>query len=116
MQQLELWIGKVLFASIVIAFLILVVSGSVYLVHHGGEPMHKHIFLSEPQRYTNLRQIIVAVSSGDLRSILMLGLLLVLLGQILRVFLTGIIFAIQQDGVFFAISAVIFIILVYNAL
>ncbi|OFZ55308.1 MAG: hypothetical protein A3D92_11260 [Bacteroidetes bacterium RIFCSPHIGHO2_02_FULL_44_7] len=108
-------IGKLMFISILISVAILLCAEGLLLWHHGHEIVHEQIFHTEPQRFIQFSQIWQGVLAFHVQSLLMLGIVFVIAGQALRVFFTGVIFSLQRDWIFAAISLTIFVILLSNA-
>lgn len=116
MKKLEQWIGKLMFISILIAVAILLYGGILYLNQHGHELVNKSVFHTEPQQFINLREIWQGAMHNQAQSIIMLGLVAVVIGQVLRVLLTGCIFAYECDWLFSGFTIFILIVLSYNLL
>ena len=108
-KALEMWIGKVLLTSIILA-LILVISGGVwYLVHHALLPFDEHTIQATSTELPTLKSIFVNFWSP--LGLIQGGLLLIIAGQIFRVALTGFMFYLERDKFFVLCTLVILIVM-----
>ena len=98
--SLELWIGKVLLGSVIIALIMIVVGGMWYLSLHAKQPFDEQLFRGESLAYASLKGVWLNVLSP--LGLIQGGLLLIIGGQLLRVALTVGIFYRQRD-IFFAV-------------
>jgi len=102
-----------LFSAAIIAF------GLVwYLFAHPGQPVGDHIFSGEPKFLTNPGDMLLRAASpdafGERRSIIMLGLFLLLLNPPLRVLLAALGYACQHDRLYTTISAIVLAVLLLS--
>jgi len=104
MRQTEILIGKILFVCILVSLIILCAGAVLFLWQHGHESMHNSIFLAEPLSFRALNFSTWWMNPSRL---LQLGLITVLGGQILRVILTGLLFAQQRAWIFVGMTVFI---------
>lgn len=114
-RDAELLIGKLMLTCILISMTILVYGAILYFVQHGHGLIQDQTFSAEPQQLIVFKTIWQGALANDSESILMLGLLFVIAGQVLRVFLTMILFGIQRDIKFVVLSLAVFVTLICHA-
>jgi uncharacterized membrane protein len=115
-HDLELRLGNVLRAGVMLAAAVVVLGGVVYLVRHGHEPPAYQKFQGEPADLRSLGGILR--DSGQLRGrgIIQLGLLLLIATPIARVVFAGYGFARQRDWLYVAVAAIVLSLLSYALL
>ncbi len=105
-------IGTLLAAAIIAAGLIWYLSA-----HAGGKP-GDHIFRGEPKYLENPVQMAHRAFdpdvSGERRSLIMIGILLLLLNPPIRVFLAGAGYLMEGDRLYAVISAIVFAVLLVS--
>lgn len=115
-EQVEQTIGNLLRAGLVLATLVVVVGGAIYLAHHGSQPPDYRIFRGEPPALRGIAGIVSESEAGRGRGIVQLGLLLLLATPVLRVAFSVIAFVKQRDGLYVAITLVVLATLLYSIL
>lgn len=110
-KALEQWIGKILLISIIVALMMISVGGLSYLYHTGHQEFdHGLIFQSHTTEFSTLSGVWMHLTTP--LGLIQAGLLLIILGQIVRVALTGFIFLLQRDVFFVLSTAIILLIMV----
>lgn len=114
MERIEVIIGRLLLAGVLISLSLVVIGIIIYLIKHGHEVVSYRIFHGEPQYFTTISGILQDSLTLSGRGFIQLGLLSLLIVQILRVALTAWYFAKLKDQVFVWISLFILAILLYS--
>jgi uncharacterized membrane protein len=114
-HRLEQLVGTILRTGIVIATLITLAGGILYLTS-GTHRVDYHAFRGEPVSLRRVADILRAAAALDPMGIMQLGIVLLLATPLARVILSGISFAIQRDALYVAVTAVVFSVLLFSLL
>ena len=115
-QRLELLIGRLLQAGVLLAALVVLIGGAMLLVQFGSATAAFSSFRGEPDQLRTLGGIVRAAFGGDSRGIVQLGLVLLIITPLARVALTLIAFVVEKDRIFVAITSFVLAILLYGLL
>ena len=107
-------ISQLIISIIFVSSLLVLIGGTLYLIHHGHDTVSFQKFQGEPVTYTSFMGICKAALSLSARGLIELGLLFMVMGQAIRVLLTLILFALEKDKIFILISLFILIIMIYS--
>jgi uncharacterized membrane protein len=110
-ERVERILGTLLRAGVIIAALVVLAGGVLFLVRHGGEPADHRVFQGEPADYRTLTGIVVAALSGTGRGIIQLGLLLLIATPVARVLFSVIAFARQRDHIYVVLTLIVLAVL-----
>ncbi len=113
-KQVEQLVGNLLRIGVLLAASVTLVGGIFFLLHHGMAPADYHLFTSEPAGLRNLASIVSGALHFDSRSIVQLGVVLLIATPIARVCLTLVAFILQKDHLYTAITAVVLAVLSYS--
>lgn len=112
-KQLELLIGKILFVTVALSLVIVTLGSVMYCMHHA----HDIVNFSVKPHYVvmpTLSETWHKAWQGDAPSIILIGLIMVIFSQVLRVLLTALIFVKQRDWTFMFISLVVLLLMSYQ--
>jgi uncharacterized membrane protein len=113
-KRIETLVGVMLRTGVLLAAAVVLTGGVLYLAQNRGpRPDYEH-FRGEPARLMNLSAIEHGVMTGDARSIIMLGLLLLIATPVARVGMCIVGFLMERDKLYVAVSSVVMAILVYS--
>lgn len=115
-DQVEQTIGNLLRIGLLVAGVVVLIGGIVYLIRHGREPINYTQFKGEPSGLTSIPAIIQSVLAFKARGIIQLGLILLVATPLARVVFSLIAFAIQRDKIYVAITLIVLIILSLSVL
>ena len=113
-QQMDNIIANMLRAGVMVAAAVVLLGGVMYLFQHPGAPPDYSSFHGEVQQLRDPSGIIMAALHGHARSIIQLGLLLLIATPIVRVFLCIVGFFSQRDRLYVAVSSFVLAILLYS--
>jgi uncharacterized membrane protein len=114
-ERVEQIMGNLLRAGVLLAAVVVLAGGLGYLAHHGADDAREYrAFHGEPQELRSLRGIVEDALSGDSRGIIQLGLLLLIATPIARVIFAAVAFALQRDRIYFLITVVVLVVLLYS--
>jgi uncharacterized membrane protein len=106
----------VLRAGVVLAAIVVLAGGALYLSRHGGEHPALGVFQSEPFDLRTIGGILTGVRQLHGRAVIQLGLLLLIATPIARVAGAALIFAGQRDWMYTVIASVVLALLLYSLL
>jgi uncharacterized membrane protein len=112
--DIERMVGVLLRAGVFIAGAVVLYGGILFLIRHGGEPVHVGKFVGEPAIDRYALQIMKGAVSGRARSIIQLGILLLIGTPIARVALSLFGFLVERDRKYVVITAIVLAVLLYS--
>ena len=106
-KRVESIVGNLLRAGVLLSAAVVLAGGILYLIHYGaGVPDYK-VFRGEPEELKGLSGIVKGALSLRRRGLIQLGLLLLIATPVARVVFAVIAFALQKNGAYVVISAVV---------
>jgi uncharacterized membrane protein len=115
-QKLEIAIGRMLQAGVMLAALVVLIGGVLYLRQETGpRPDYSH-FTGVAERLRSPAEIVTNAFHGRARSIIQLGLLLLIATPIARVVLAAAGFALERDRFYVFVSLIVLAVLLYSLL
>ena len=113
--EFEQFLGNLLRGGVILSASIVAVGGVLYLVRHGMEPPSYRVFRGEPAEFRVLPEILkTGLTLQRRRSLIQLGLLVLIATPILRVAFSGYVFARQGDRTYVIVTSIVFAILLYS--
>ncbi|HEX4771490.1 MAG TPA: DUF1634 domain-containing protein [Bryobacteraceae bacterium] len=113
-ETIERLLSVVLRTGVLIAGSVVLVGGIYFVFRHAGEPADYHTFRGEPSVDRLLHEIVAAAFRLRARSIIQLGVLLLIATPIIRVIFSLIGFAMERDRAYVVITAIVLSILLYS--
>jgi len=113
-ERVELLVGNLLRFGVIIAAIVVIAGGIPYLIANGGLAFSFRTFHGQPAELTTVAGIIQGVFHGDSRSLIQLGLVLLIATPVARVALSLAAFAIQRDRMYVVITAIVLAILLWS--
>ncbi|HUV71076.1 MAG TPA: DUF1634 domain-containing protein [Terracidiphilus sp.] len=111
---LEQAMGRMLQIGVMVAALVVLAGGALYLLQFGGsKPDYGH-FEGAPAAVSTVSGIVGGALHMDARSLIGFGILLLIATPICRVIFGVVGFAMLRDKLYTAVSAVVLIILLYS--
>ncbi len=115
--QFEQVMGNLLRAGVILSAGIVAIGGIIYLARHGMEQPSYQMFRGEPVEFRVLPVIMEsALTLQRQRSLIQLGLLVLIATPILRVAFSGYVFAKQGDRIYVMITITVLATLLYSLL
>jgi len=112
--KLEQLIGNLLRAGVFIAAAVVLLGGILYLAQHGSTRPDYHSFHGESSALKSVPAVVKGAASLDSRSIIQLGLLLLVLTPIVRVVFSAVGFALERDYVYVTITVFVLAVLLVS--
>jgi len=113
-ERLEKVVSALLISGVLVAALVVLAGAAGFLWQHGHEAPNYRVFHGVPEQYRSTRGVIRAARSWDYRAIIQLGLLLLIATPIARVAISIAGFALQRDGTYVTLTAIVLVILLYS--
>ncbi|HVW77126.1 MAG TPA: DUF1634 domain-containing protein [Alloacidobacterium sp.] len=115
-QKMEIMMGHLLRAGVLIAAAVVFIGGILYLKEMRGPRPDYSIFHSETATLRSPSQIVRQIPSGNSNAIIQLGLLLLIATPIARVVFAAFGFFAEKDWLYVAVSVFVFAVLMYSLL
>ncbi|HZS54090.1 MAG TPA: DUF1634 domain-containing protein [Bryobacteraceae bacterium] len=112
--DIEQMISVLLRTGVLIAGAVVLAGGIYYLFRHGSEQVNFTQFVSQPAIDRHAGEIIKGALFGRARSIVQLGILLLIATPIARVAFALVGFAIERDRKYVLITAIVLAVLLYS--
>lgn len=113
-KRVELWVGLMLRIGVLLAAAVVLVGGVMYSIQNRGPRPDYSRFQGEPPAFSTLHGAATGVATGEPRSIIMLGLLLLIATPIARVGMCVLGFAFERDKLYVGVSSFVLLILLYS--
>jgi uncharacterized membrane protein len=115
-RRLEIDIGELLRAGVLLAATTVLIGGILYLAGHHADPARYHTFVAGGSSIRSLSGIVQAAVHGDSEAIMQIGLLLLILTPISRVGFAVVGFALERDRLYAVVSLIVLVILAFSIL
>lgn len=113
-EKLDIAIGRTLQAGVLLAALIVLIGGVLYLLHAAGpRPDYSH-FHGVAEMLRTPSGMWHGMMHGDAGSVIQLGLLVLIATPVVRVILAGVGFLMERDQLYFWVSAAVLAVLCYS--
>ena len=113
-DEVEQLIGRLLQVGVLVAAAVVLIGGVMLLVQHGNTPIEFRTFSTASSPLEGLIGIFRGAFALDSRSIVQLGLVLLIATPVMRVALTLVTFALQRDRLYVLITAIVLALLLYG--
>ena len=115
-QKLEVAIGRMLQIGVMLAASVVLLGGILYLRQETGPlPDYRH-FTGVAERLRSPAEIVTNAFHGRARSIIQLGLLLLIATPVARVVLAAAGFLVERDYLYVGVSLIVLAVLLYSLL
>jgi uncharacterized membrane protein len=113
-RRIEIILGNLLRAGVMLSALIVLSGASVYLWRHGHEQANYRVFRGEPSEFRSIPGVLQSVMHGHGRGLIQLGLLFLIATPIARVCLSVVGFTIERDRLYIVCTLIVLAILLYS--
>jgi uncharacterized membrane protein len=113
-DEVDQFLGNLLRAGVIIATIVVVLGGVLYLRQHSLEIADRRVFQGEPAQLRSIGGIIRGVAAGQAAAIVQLGLLLLIATPVARVALSLVAFLLQRDRVYVFVTAIVLALLIFS--
>lgn len=112
--SIERMVSVLLRTGVLISGTVVVGGGILYLVRHASEHVNYHVFHVQPAIDSSIGHIVSGALTARSRSIIQLGLLLLIATPIVRVGLSLLGFALERDRNYVFITAIVLLVLLFS--
>ena len=113
-SKIERMIAALLRAGVLVAGAVVLAGGCYYVAAHGADIVDYHKFGAQPDTDRLLHRIVGGAIALRPRSVIQLGVLLLIATPILRVTVSLVGFAMERDRLYVTIAAIVLALLVYS--
>ncbi len=113
-QYIERSVSVLLMAGVMIAGAVTLAGGAMFLIRHWGDHVDYRTFHSQPRIDRILPEIVKGAFNLRARSVIQLGMLLLIATPVARVAFSLYGFALERDRVFIGVTALVLAILLYS--
>ncbi len=113
-ERIEAIIANLLRGGVMLAAAIVLVGAAILLARHGAENLDRHVFLGEPSDLRSAGGVLRGAASLHGRSVIQLGLLLLIATPIARVAFAVFGFAREGDRMYVTIALIVLSLLAYS--
>jgi uncharacterized membrane protein len=117
-EQIQNTLARVMLSGVLVAAAIMGAGLIWYLATHDGLPPGDHTFTGEPKYFENpismIRRAFEPGDAGHRRSVIMIGVVLLLLNPVVRVAFAAFGFAAQKDKLYSRISLLVLAVLLFS--
>jgi uncharacterized membrane protein len=113
-NRIEQILGIVLLGGVLSSAGFVLTGGAVYVTRHGLDRVHYRVFRGERSDLRSFRGVVSDAREFSGRGIILLGLMLLVAVQVIRVGLTCCLFAWNRDRPFVLISLLVLVMLFYG--
>jgi uncharacterized membrane protein len=115
-RQLEIVLGNLLRAGVLLSAAIVLAGACVYLSRHAHEHANYRVFVGEPSDFRTIPGVVRSVINGRGRGLIQLGLLVLIATPIARVAFSIVGFAMERDRMYVVFTVIVLAILLYSLL
>ena len=113
-RRIEILLGHVLRAGVMLSATVVLIGGVVYLARHGGEIPDYGAFRGEPVTLRSVHGIVASARALSARGVIQFGLLMLIATPIARVLVSVVGFLLQGDWLYVAITTTVIALLAYS--
>lgn len=115
-HRIEIILGNLLRAGVLISAAIVVLGACIYLSRHAHEPADYRVFRGEPSEFRTIPGVMQSVVNDRGRGWIQLGLLLLIATPIARVAFSIVGFAMEHDRMYVVFTLIVLAVLLYSLL
>ncbi|MFL5615981.1 MAG: DUF1634 domain-containing protein [Gemmatimonadaceae bacterium] len=107
-------LGNLLRIGVIIATIVAVVGGVLFLARHGLDPAAGQVFRGEPPELRSVSGIVHGALQWRADAIIQLGLLLLIATPVARVAMSLVAFILQRDRVYIVVTLIVLALLIFS--
>ena len=115
-RRIELILGNLLRTGVLLSAAVVLCGAGIYLARHAHEPANYRVFRGEPSDLRTISGVLHSIIHERGRSLIQLGLLLLIATPIARVVFSIVGFAIERDRMYVAFTLIVLAVLLYSLL
>jgi|SRR5215467_13983958 len=115
-KRMDEIIGGLLRTGVIVAAIVVLLGGTVYLTRHHTPATNYHVFQREPEELRGVRGIVHGVLHFSSQGLIQFGLLLLIATPVARVAFSLVAFLYERDWTYAVITAIVLGLLLYSLL
>jgi len=112
--RMEIVMGRLLQAGVLLAATVVLAGGIIYLFAHAGERTNYRVFVARPVGLRHPSELLRGIAAGDAGAIIQLGILLLVATPICRVIFAVTAFLRESDWLYVGISLTVLAVLLFG--
>jgi uncharacterized membrane protein len=113
-EKVDQLIGVILQGGVLLAGLLVLAGGILYLVRYSMAPANYRVFGAEQSEIHTIGPILSGVAQLDGRAVIQLGILVLVATPVIRVLFSVVAFGVQRDRLYVSITLIVLAILLYG--
>jgi uncharacterized membrane protein len=113
-EAIEKTMGNLLRYGVLTSAVVILIGAVFYFAQHGNDIPNFRKFYGEPKRLSQLRSVLVSTVEGRGRSIIQLGLFILIATPIMRVLFSVVGYIIERDFLYVILTLFVLIIILIN--
>ncbi len=113
-RKIEIILGNLLRTGVIIAAIIVIAGGIIYLIRHGFELPHYTVFKGEPGNIKDVISVIKGALALESISIIQLGILVLIATPVLRVVFSVVAFIYEKDLMYVIFTLIVLAVLIFS--
>ena len=107
-------LGNLLRIGVIVATIVGVIGGALYIAHHGLERVDLRVFRGEPVELRHVGSIARGALTLRADAIIQLGLVLLIATPVARVAMSLVAFVLQRDRVYIVVTSIVLALLLFS--
>jgi len=107
-------LGNLLRIGVIVATIVGVIGGTLYIAHHGLERVDLRVFRGEPVELRHVGSIARGALTLHADAIIQLGLVLLIATPVARVAMSLVAFVLQRDRVYIVVTSIVLALLLFS--
>ncbi len=113
-EHVELFVGNLLRWGVIVAAVVTLAGGVLFLALHGGRIADYRVFHGQPDALKSVTEVAANAVRLQPEAVIQLGLLLLIATPIARVALSLLAFAKQHDRTYMVVTTIVLVLLLYS--
>jgi uncharacterized membrane protein len=113
-RDIEKMMGNLLRYGVLSSLLVVLIGGVFYLLQHGSETPNYKTFVGEPRRLSQIKEVWHSVWQGRGRSIIQLGLFILIATPIARIVFSIVGYLLERDYLYILITIIVLCIILFS--
>ena len=113
-DQVDQLLGNLLRVGVIVATVVAVIGGVLFLARHGFEPSKGRVFVGEPKELRSVGAIVRTAVALRPDAVVQLGLVLLIATPVARVAMSLVAFILQRDRVYVVVTSIVLALLIFS--
>ena len=113
-EKMRLWMSRLLRTGVITSVMLIITGGILFFIQHPHASFNFKVFMSEPSRLRLVTDIIHDAFLFRSRSVIQLGILVLIATPVMRVLFSLLEFIITRDKIYILITGIVFSLLLFS--